>query len=431
MKRIIATLLCALFLVSSFALTASAAGESDIQFSMKGAEGSPGDIVNVEVYLDKNVGTWACYFEVRFNERYFTLLSIDNGDVYSDGEFVKSILTNRGKYIYYAEGSDPDRNNTNTGLILTLTFEITENAPVGATEMTLFFPDDGKGWFFDGSEFPDFVTEYTVSCSNSAVINILEKTVIDDPVDTPDTTPDSTPDTSVPDTDKVDDPVGSDVPDTDKVDGPADSDAPDTDKVDGPADSDDPDTDKVDGPADSDAPDADTTTPDTGNKDTDSGFESDSETLPPETELPGIPVTDYVSDDSGIVTDKEGEPVVSQKVDENGDPLYYETDIEGGIVTDEKGEGVTIAVPESTAPIEDTTASPEEETTASPEEDTTASPETTVAGDSDSTTTADTDASKEEPDKTPYKMILIASIAAVIVGAIIVTIVMTRPKKKD
>lgn len=165
-----AALLCGMFAMNTFAADSEAEEPTDVQFSMKGAEGRPGDTVEVEVYLDVNPGTWACRFDTYFNDRYFTLLSVENGDVFTDGEYVKSLLTNRGYYSYYAEGSQFDVNNHNTGLILTLTFEVSQAAPNGVHDITMGFPDDGYGWFFDGTDYPDFETQYTVSCTKSASI---------------------------------------------------------------------------------------------------------------------------------------------------------------------------------------------------------------------------------------------------------------------
>ena len=175
MKKIFSILLCAALLCGMFAMNIFAADTeadepTDVQFSMKGAEGRPGDTINVEVYLDVNPGTWACRFDTYFNDRYFTLLSVENGDVFTDGEFVKSLLTNRGYYSYYAEGSQFDVNNQNTGLVLTLTFEVSQAAPNGVHDITMGFPDDGYGWFFDGTDYPEFDTQYTVSCTKSASV---------------------------------------------------------------------------------------------------------------------------------------------------------------------------------------------------------------------------------------------------------------------
>ncbi len=174
MKKIFALIMCAVLLMGTFAVTAFAAKEeeTDIVFSVKGAEGKPGDVITVDVYVDKNEGTWACMFETHFNERYLTLVSVKNGDVFSNGEFQKALLTQRGKYIYYAEGNNPDVNNYNTGLILSLTFEINKDCPAGDHDVSIYFPDNGEGWFFDIKKFPEEIIERTVSCKNVGTVKV-------------------------------------------------------------------------------------------------------------------------------------------------------------------------------------------------------------------------------------------------------------------
>ncbi|MBQ4066512.1 MAG: hypothetical protein IJD22_02590 [Clostridia bacterium] len=202
MKKILSAILCFVLLFGMLSVFVAADdNETDIEFSMTDASGKPGEIITVEVYLDKNVGTWATCFEIVFNERYFTLLSVENGDVYTDGEYVKSKLTNRGRYRYYAEGTDYNVNVTNTGLIATFNFEISESAPAGDYAMRLFFPDDGKGWFFDATEFPDYLTVFTVAATNDSKITVINDS-----------------ETAAPDTDAPVDGSNS----TDSTDAPAD-----------------------------------------------------------------------------------------------------------------------------------------------------------------------------------------------------------------
>ncbi len=333
MKKILALIMCAILLVGTLAVTVFAAKEeeTDLIFSVKGAEGNPGDIIDIEVYLDKNPGTWACKFETHFNERYFTLLSVDNGDVFTDSEFMKGLLTKRGKYEYYAEGHDPNVNNHNTGLILTLTFEINKEAPAGEHDISIFFPDNGEGWFFDMSNFPEETIQYTVSCKNVATVKIG------------------------------------------KNDGaPADTDA-------------------------STKPSDETTA--AGDKETETNKAP--ETMKP---APGLPVYEVVTDDEGDVKrDEEGGVVTKHAYDSNGNFLYYETDRDGDVVTDEDGKNVEFA---------DTTGK-DEETTKAPDAGSDGSEGDATGGFS------------------AYKVILIAAVGAVIVGAIIVIIVLTRPKKNE
>lgn len=221
MKKIFATLLCAVLLFGMLSIPAFAA--SDIEFSMEGAEGTPGDTVEVKVYVDKNPGFWAAKFHTNFNDRYFTLLSVENGDVFTDGEFSKGLLTNRGYYVYYAEGRDYDVNIEKTGLILTLTFEISKACPNGEHEISLSFPDDGEGWFIDATEFPDFETVFSIECTKTAKITVTgsDATVSDETTAAPEVSTDAEgrpvtpPAPGIPVTEAVTDSKGEDVKDED------------------------------------------------------------------------------------------------------------------------------------------------------------------------------------------------------------------------
>lgn len=147
MKKIISLVLSAILLLSVFTVLTYAA-EPDMQFSLKGSTGKPGDTVKVEVYLDKNPGTWAALFHLCFDTKVLKLKDVQNGEVFANSEFTKAPLDNDGFYRYYGQ-SDALKNNTKTGLIMTAEFEVTEKAVNGYHDVWLEFPDNGEGWFFD------------------------------------------------------------------------------------------------------------------------------------------------------------------------------------------------------------------------------------------------------------------------------------------
>ncbi len=167
MKKLISSLLTIALLASILCMNAFAA--TDIELSMKGAEGKPGDVIEVQVLFDKNIGTWSAKFAVEFNQRYFTLLDVENGDVFPDSQFLKGDLT-KSSYIYFNCGENPLKNIETTGVVLTLKFEISKAAPNGEHEMTLSFPQNGAGWFFDATD--ETLPDRSVSCKNSAVITV-------------------------------------------------------------------------------------------------------------------------------------------------------------------------------------------------------------------------------------------------------------------
>lgn len=179
MKKLLASLLALTLLASILCINAFAA--SDVEFSMNGAQGKPGDVVEVQVLIDKNIGTWSAKFVVEFNQRYFTLLDVENGDVFPDSGFLKGDLT-KSSYIYFAYGEDPTKNIEATGVVLTLKFEISKAAPNGEHEIKLSFPQNGAGWFFDATDesFPD----RSVDCKNSAIITVSGSDATADPNET-------------------------------------------------------------------------------------------------------------------------------------------------------------------------------------------------------------------------------------------------------
>lgn len=322
MKKIIATVLCAVMLVSALCVGSFAAKTPEVTFSMKGGEGQPGDTVEIEVYVDKNDGTWSSMFHICFNSRYFTLLNVENGEVFKDSEFVKSVLTNNGFYRYLAEGDAIDENNTNTGLIATFTFEISKAAPNGAHDITIEFPDDGKGWFIDANDAPNFDKEYDVSCTENAKIIVTGS----DATESPDTNKDGT----------IKEPV--------------------------------------------------------------------------ETKKPvGKPVTEAVTNEEGeTVYNEDGSVLTEEVTDADGNIVYYETDDDGEVVTDLGGALVTFV---------DTTA---ETTGAANNQGGNNAPGANNGGDGEA---------KEGLDGNDF--ILIGAIAAVVIGAVIVIIVLTKPKKNS
>ncbi|MBE6714701.1 MAG: hypothetical protein E7575_05400 [Ruminococcaceae bacterium] len=218
MKKLLAVLLTVLIMSGVMTVMTSAA--TDIEFSMKGASGVPGETVEVEVYVDKNIGTWSAQFHVCFDDRYFTLLSVENGDVFRDSEFTEGLLDNKGFYVYTALGNDATVDCTNTGLILTLTFEISRACPNGSHDITVKFPNNGDGWFFGTTENSTEFIDRTVSCKNAAQIVVSESDATAAPDDSdPDDGQENNADTQkpqgVPVTEAVTDDKGENVIDED------------------------------------------------------------------------------------------------------------------------------------------------------------------------------------------------------------------------
>lgn len=145
-KKLVTSIVAVALLLSIFAVSAFAADDT-VKLSVEGAEGKPGDIVEVHVYMDENPGLWACAFNVVYNASYFQLGDVENGEVFSDSAFLKSTIAPTGRYWFYASYSNPDDETTETGLLLTLRFKILETAPNGAHNVSLDLERGGDGWF--------------------------------------------------------------------------------------------------------------------------------------------------------------------------------------------------------------------------------------------------------------------------------------------
>ena len=146
MKKIVTSIMAAALLLSMLAVSAFAADDR-VTLSIEGAEGKPGDIVEVHVYMDENPGLWAAAFNVSYNPAYFQLGDVENGDVFSDSAFTKSVISPNGNYWFYAQYQDDKDETTETGLLLTLRFKILETAPNGAHSVSLDLRNGGDGWF--------------------------------------------------------------------------------------------------------------------------------------------------------------------------------------------------------------------------------------------------------------------------------------------
>lgn len=176
-KRVFSIFLAALMLAGCLVITSSAA-RSDLEFSTKGSEGRPDDMVTYEVYCDKNAGTYSACVEVYYDQNAFTLVSCDNGTVWTKSQYTTSPLNSvkdgKGRFRYVAECNNPDEVNESTGLMFTLTFEILKTAVNGDHDITLSFPDNGNGWFFytvDKKNDIDYV-DLSVECTKQSVITV-------------------------------------------------------------------------------------------------------------------------------------------------------------------------------------------------------------------------------------------------------------------
>ncbi len=169
MKKLVTLILTAALLLSLFAVQVFAA-ENPVSISIKGAQGKPGDIVEVQLYMDENPGLWCCGLDIIYNPSYFQLGDVENGEVFSDAAFVKSRITPTGNYRFYAQ-YNTDEVTDKTGVLATFYFKILETAPNGSHNISVKQPEGD--WII--KVLPGYKQEeVTVTIGDAATIKVTD-----------------------------------------------------------------------------------------------------------------------------------------------------------------------------------------------------------------------------------------------------------------
>ncbi len=394
MKKVISLLAALTLMVSMLAFNASAA--ADIEFSITKAEGKPGDIVTVDVYVDKNAGTWSMSLDVKYDSRYFDLLSATNGDVFTNSEQEEGLIDDSGSYRYYAANNELEEVKE-VGKLLTLEFKILKAAPNGNHEIDIFFPDNGDGWFFGIVDIykPEYV-DRTVELVKKGIIKVEGSSATEAP-ETTDAPDEET--TFVVDTDET--PDSETVSDTDR----------ETDKT----------------------------------PDSESMVDTNRETeTTPDGET--VVVTDK---ETGKTPDEETKAPTGEETDKGGSHITYVTEMITELVTDAKGEVVTdaegeplvtevpIVVPEKTPISTDEVSGSETEKT--PATDKTPETEIVYVTDAEGEQVTEPDGKPvteiveiDENEKDPVNtVVIIICIVAVVAAAALISFVVVARRKND
>lgn len=161
MKRTIICLLIVILLVGSCLMAVSAAGTGSL--SATSASGYRGDTVTVAVNMNSNPGLITMKFQVSYSSN-LTLVSVSNAGLLNG--WTTPAPTISSPYTLRWADSLATANNTATGKLVTLTFKISENAPIGKETVTITFnesrdADGGKNTFSSTS------ATITVNCKHS------------------------------------------------------------------------------------------------------------------------------------------------------------------------------------------------------------------------------------------------------------------------
>ena len=137
MKKFISLVLVVLMLVSSLPMTIFAEELNQPKLTIDSADVTPGETFDVKVNLENNPGIVSANLKFAFDEG-LTLVGATNGDVFSTLTYIPpKQLSTEGKITSGCQfawtGFDIDAKDIKDGTVLTLSFELSEEAEIGDT----------------------------------------------------------------------------------------------------------------------------------------------------------------------------------------------------------------------------------------------------------------------------------------------------------
>ena len=130
MKKLVSLLVVAAMLVTGlFAVipgTAADLPESDLYTHVTGEIGSDRTTLTVKVEIGNNPGLWCYRSFLSYNASALKLVSVTNGNVWSEEEYVPANISNN-PVVYYAQFPSKLNNNASNGVIATYQFEIVDS----------------------------------------------------------------------------------------------------------------------------------------------------------------------------------------------------------------------------------------------------------------------------------------------------------------
>lgn len=130
MKKLVSLLVVAAMLVTGlFAVipgTAADLPESDLYTHVTGEIGSDRTTLTVKVEIGNNPGLWCYRSFLSYNADALKLVSVTNGNVWSEEEYVPANISNN-PVVYYAQFPSKLNNNASNGVIATYQFEIIDS----------------------------------------------------------------------------------------------------------------------------------------------------------------------------------------------------------------------------------------------------------------------------------------------------------------
>lgn len=137
MKKVISLVMVVLMIISILPMSVFAQGLKQPKIAIESADASPGQTFDVKISLEDNPGIVSAKFKVLFDEG-LTLVSATNGDVFSTLTYIPpKQLTSGGKITTSCQfawtGFDINDSDIKNGTVLTLSFELSDEAEIGET----------------------------------------------------------------------------------------------------------------------------------------------------------------------------------------------------------------------------------------------------------------------------------------------------------
>ena len=134
-------------------------------FSVSNEVGKSGESVTVTVSVADNPGIIAAYLDISYDINSLTLTNVTNGTVMSDSNF--STTLNVSPYCLNWDESSKSGNNTNNGVLATMTFMISESCPNGVLPITLSY-ETGNVYDTDLNDVAFTVENGSITVSNGS-----------------------------------------------------------------------------------------------------------------------------------------------------------------------------------------------------------------------------------------------------------------------
>ena len=148
-RRVFATILSVAMLASFVPMTVSA--DTDPTIAVSEERAYAGETADVSIDISNNPGITAMQLNVDYNNEYLTLTSVTNGEIFDDNAVQYDTGHLSEKPYVLTWGADiAEENIISNGTLVTLTFEVSDSAPIGNLPITVTY-DNNDAAIYDAN----------------------------------------------------------------------------------------------------------------------------------------------------------------------------------------------------------------------------------------------------------------------------------------